>query len=504
MARTVTDATVMMLKATNSTAINLFIPQEDWESITRESRFHGNVNQVSWNPLLKNEEERLQFEKLAQTHVPTVGSEPQCFICGSEDRGVKNPKAVVEIVGFGNFECGLIENSGRQGVIPENSCEQLTIVSIERGCECYDLPPGTIKPDNKVKIPEKIFKIDPQTGQSVAEPAGSAPYLPTWFSSVTETVQLPLLYNQMSDPSWKRAIDAMLLSNLPVISETFFRNGPYYTNYASYPNETSAILQFPVVLENEIVGSISFEVRWSAFLSFVFPPSSDLVDIVVENTCGQNFTFAVDTDDNIMILKGEGDLHDYTFDESHSYASSFEEYDQVVTGAGDIPSVGVELNYCRYRFHVFATQQFEDEYVTNEPMIFAIITSSVVVFTSLVFLLYDMMVTRRQRKVMESANRTNAIVTSLFPKTVRDRLMQQAKENQDGAMDQALRASKMRMQSFLNEGSKESALSSGPIADLFPSAVSSLNPVNVFGWVCQSLSNLQLSLQYWHTFLYRP
>jgi hypothetical protein len=480
MARTVADATVMMLKATNATAINLFIPQVDWESITREARFHGNVNQVSWNPLLKSEEERLQFEQIARTHLFTVGAESQCFVCDSVDRGYKNPEKVVELPGLGRFECDLIENSGRQGVIPDGNCEFITEVASDEGCECYNLPPGTIKPDNIVKVPDQIFKIDPQTGKSVAEPAGSAPYLPTWSSSVLETIQLPILYNQMADPFWKRAIDAMLLSNLPVISETFFRNGPYYTNYAAYPNETSVILQFPVVLEREIVGSISLEVRWSNFLSFVFPPLSDLVDIVVENTCGQNFTFTVDTEADSMILKGEGDLHDSTFDESHSYASTFEDYDLVVTGAGDLPREGVELNYCRYRFHIIATQEFKDEYVTDEPIIFAIVTSSVVVFTSFVFLLYDMMVTRRQRKVMESANRTNAIVSSLFPNNVRDRLLKLAKENQDGSVDHALRASKLRMQSFLNEGSKESALSSEPIADLFPSAVSSFNPFTIF------------------------
>lgn len=470
----------MMLKAMNATALNLFIPQDDWESISREARFHGNVNLASWNPLLKSEEERLQFEEFAQTHVFTVGSEPQCFVCGSEDRGFKNPDQLVDIPGFGTFMCALIENSGRQGVIPDDNCQFITDVSLKGGCECYDLPPGTVTLDNKVEIPERIFSIDPETGESVDEPAENAPYLPTWTSSVLEIVQLPLLYNHMAEPSWKRAIDAMLESTLPVISETFYRTGPYYTNYAAYPNETSTILYFPVLLEKEVVGSISFEVRWSKFLSAVFPPLSDLVDIVIENTCGQNFTFTVDAEADIMVLKGEGDLHDPTFGQSHSYSSTFEEYDLVITGAAaELPPEGAELNYCRYRFHVFATQQFEDVYVTDEPIIFAIVTSSVVVFTSLVFLLYDMMVTRRQRKVMESANRTNAIVSSLFPKNVRDRLLQQAKDDEDGALD--LRVSKMRMQTFLVDGNKESAMSSEPIADLFPAAVS---PVTLCHHIC--------------------
>jgi hypothetical protein len=43
-------------------------------------------------------------------------------------------------------------------------------------------------------------------------------------------------------------------------------------------------------------------------------------------------------------------------------------------------------------------------------------------FTSLVFVLYDYIVQKRQAKVMASAIRTNNIVSSLFPLSVRDRL----------------------------------------------------------------------------------
>jgi hypothetical protein len=46
------------------------------------------------------------------------------------------------------------------------------------------------------------------------------------------------------------------------------------------------------------------------------------------------------------------------------------------------------------------------------------------VFTSLVFLLYDRLVERRQKKVMSTAVQSSAIVSSLFPSQVRDRLFQ--------------------------------------------------------------------------------
>jgi hypothetical protein len=184
----------------------------------------------------------------------------------------------------------------------------------------------------------------------------------------------------------------------------------------------------------------------------------------------------VDPESDTLVLKGEGDLHDDAFDLSHSYSSTFEEYDDVVTGASPfLPPEGSKLSYCRYRFHVFGTDAFQDEYISNQPWIFAIITSSVFLFTSIVFLVYDMAVTRRQRKVMERADRTSAIVSSLFPKNVRERLYGEALDKKKGG-DVTMHISKMRMQNFLsNDNKSSSVLSSEPIADLFPAAVSPID-----------------------------
>lgn len=207
------------------------------------------------------------------------------------------------------------------------------------------------------------------------------------------------------------------------------------------------------------------------FVSSVFPPQSQLVDIVVENSCGQNYTFNVNEVADRLVLKGVGDLHDPSFS-STAYSSTFEEYENIVFAVStQTPPEGVTMNYCRYRFHVFSTQELEDKYLDSDPIIFAIITASIFIFTSIIFFLYDTTVDRRQRKVMDSANRTNAIVSSLFPKTVRDRLFDQVEENGDGN-NATLRVSKLRMHSFLKGENRESLISSEPIADLFASAVS--------------------------------
>lgn len=96
-----------------------------------------------------------------------------------------------------------------------------------------------------------------------------------------------------------------LESLVPVMTETYLREGRFYEeHYADrffgYP---SAIIYYPVLAPNYsdmIVGSVSMELVRPGFLSAVFPPRSDMIDLVVENSCGQNFTYKVDLKSNFF------------------------------------------------------------------------------------------------------------------------------------------------------------------------------------------------------------
>jgi hypothetical protein len=54
--------------------------------------------------------------------------------------------------------------------------------------------------------------------------------------------------------------------------------------------------------------------------------------------------------------------------------------------------------------------------------LFSVVAAMIFVFTALVFYLYDVTVENRQKRVMQSAVRSSAIVSSLFPSSVRDQL----------------------------------------------------------------------------------
>ena len=71
----------------------------------------------------------------------------------------------------------------------------------------------------------------------------------------------------------------------------------------------------------------------------------------------------------------------------------------------------------------------KSNHTTENPKLLTILTAAIFVFTSIVFILYDVCVARRQKIVMNRALESGAIVSSLFPAEVRQKLYeeQQAK-----------------------------------------------------------------------------
>jgi hypothetical protein len=102
----------------------------------------------------------------------------------------------------------------------------------------------------------------------------------------------------------------------------------------------------------------------------------------------------------------------------------------------------------------------ESDYKTKDPILFTICAVLIFAFTSSVFIVYDRLVEKRQKTVMTTAMHSSAIVSSLFPSTVRGRLFD---EGSNPTCDET----KQDGGSFVSFGDK---LVSRPIADLYPSA----------------------------------
>lgn len=82
---------------------------------------------------------------------------------------------------------------------------------------------------------------------------------------------------------------------------------------------------------------------------------------------------------------------------------------------------------------------------------------------AIVFLVYDLVVQRRNQKVVANAAQTNAIVTTLFPGSLGDKMIaEQEKKHYD-----KYSGARSRLKSFVVNGEEDGDANSSPLAELF-------------------------------------
>ena len=227
-----------------------------------------------------------------------------------------------------------------------------------------------------------------------------------------------------------------------------------------------------------ILGFYTVSVPWERYFENLLPEGKNGFEVVLNDSCGTVLTYSVNGPESK--LKGEGDLHDSDYDylgKGWVYVDSFRDMVPIDKyNPKDTPE-----NECVYQLYVYPTDVLRDYHVSKDPIIYALYVSLIFVFTALIFLAYDWAVARRQDKVLRTATRTQAIVASLFPENVQERILQEAdggKDNQTFTPRFRTNRTKDQLRSFLNDAEDDPAgnsaaklsLKSRPIADLFPEA----------------------------------
>jgi hypothetical protein len=223
---------------------------------------------------------------------------------------------------------------------------------------------------------------------------------------------------------------------------------------------------------HDIVGSITMTIFWREFISNILSPGSDGIVAVIGSDCNQTFTYQIFGPDAKYL--GQGDLHDpeYNSMTKFSYLHNLGTYS--LTGRS---YTGFQLSndLCPYWIKLYASDTMKDEHESNNPLIFTFVAVSIFMFTSLVFILYDCVSERRQQKVLGVAMQSTAVVSSLFPQVVRDRIFPNKQEEKQSRGDRVENA-KLRLQQFLkgdDGGNGESPddgadqVGNAPIAELF-------------------------------------
>jgi class 3 adenylate cyclase len=338
----------------------------------------------------------------------------------------------------------------------------------------------------------EIHKYGPNnTTPSLPEDA-AGPFLPIWqitpvFSLFKASLMFDLTEHDAVVDHLKEAIrseEAVLnqihsnydAEDLDGTANTLFKLflqlGQYRAEAAIYDGDPDSNMAYPVFSDfgekRELVGILMTTLYWKVYFTDVLPPGADGIYVVLESNAkaeNQTITYRIDGPD--VTYLGGGDHHDTTFDHLEQ-SQDITEFirDRASVRTRSYTAAALNDEYIHYTLRVYPSTDLQDDYVTSKPIVYTVVVACIFLFSSLVFLAYDCLVERRQTVVMDKAIKASAVVSSLFPEAVRDRIYNEHNEKQKETA--GWRAADNKGKSFMTNGDETSEATKGrPIADKF-------------------------------------
>lgn len=281
-----------------------------------------------------------------------------------------------------------------------------------------------------------IWRNAPLTHRAVPDRA-KGPHMPIWQTYPAPRNSYVVGHNLQTIPAFAELIATSTETYMPTLSD-FFDNFVLFGNAQTIDVDPKSVLMQPIfdrivnVNENtggggginqdrvQIIGFMVVIKKWNKIFQNVLYHGAEPVVVVLRNTCGKAFTYKI-MGPEVEFL-GEGDLHNPYYDTMEVTAS--------------LSSENLVVSACNFTMHAYPTTEMEDAYLTSTPIFVSMAVLCVFILTSLIFLLYDWMVSRRQKSVLSAAQATSRIVAGLFPKAVRERMIHdiKAEEKRNFAM----------------------------------------------------------------------
>lgn len=316
------------------------------------------------------------------------------------------------------------------------------------------LEPGPDRPNAMVKrrlapISDHIFNTDGAV-------SGPGPFLPLWQTApISDNLAEWVNFDMLSLEKWTADLHDLLVNGSESVWSTVDDidtdpKSPLFHPVTTFGNQTAAIL--------------ALVVPWRAHLAHLVSVSGLVA--VVEYSDGTMWSYRLDGPK--VDYLGEGDHHEEAY-----------------------TNMGVTVALAsRYTLHVYPSTAMHALFTSASSVWRLVAVGVVFLVAAAVFYCYDAIVERRQKVVMNRALQSTAIVSSLFPETVRDRLFRRGSLSEPGlddgsTIDETLpsdlaaaaasspllmvQPAKQRLKSFLTdqEDGTGGAMSK-PIADLFP------------------------------------
>jgi len=269
------------------------------------------------------------------------------------------------------------------------------------------------------------------------------PYLPKWQLSPPPLTMDPVNVEFMMHEYMKDAYQAVSVA----------REG-IFTKFVQFSDQTgeapeSALIQ-PIFErlndpDSRLVGLMHGRVSWDKYLIGLLPEGVSGMYCVLKNSCGGAYTYKLDGRKAIFL--GQGDYHEQEYDGTE-YIIQLDDY--------LFPNVTTNTpGHCMYSFITYSSTEYRESTMSNIPVMFTVAVGTIFLLVVIVFVVYDKFVNDRNAKVLNAAARANSILSSLFPKDVRERLV---KEKEDQLAAKKLKnsgaAPKSHLNAFLANGEK--------------------------------------------------
>ena len=328
-------------------------------------------------------------------------------------------------------------------------------------------------------IGSKIYRFGGEFG--VEPERGPGPFFPVWQSSPVLGRHL-VNWNVFSYPPYVPGIQIatengeMALGGIDVAAPGYSNDEDLTTSFFAiiqsfaagkdvmYKGDPMSSVYVPVFDEygdgGKPVACILSVFNWASYFEGILDPQSRGVIAVLDNGCNGPHSFFVNG--TAVVYLGAGEKYAKRLGKMGVSAKLKDLLHEHESAPG---SIELNQDQCPFTIEVFPSVELESSIKTSLPVIITIVIGSIFVFTALVFCVYDRLVERRQEIVLSTAQRSTAIVSSMFPETVRKRLME---DTNDGKTFQSKQS---KLKSLLNNGmeSTDDDMHKQPIADLFTS-----------------------------------
>lgn len=215
--------------------------------------------------------------------------------------------------------------------------------------------------------------------------------------------------------------------------------------------------------DSKTVGYLLGVVPWSTFFKNLLPENVNGVVVEIQSDCGNNYTYVVNGGKADVATYGA--YHDSSYDGMEIRNRFF--WKEHPSGLS---------RHCHFDLVIYPSKEFEDAHKSNAPWILGVTIGVAIFFAGCAFYAFKLIMAKRQAKLQDQAKRAEAIVASVFPKSIGERLIAEAHDSSHAPGEDVSEStvglvrqhsSRNRLQTFLSTGSAGAGGRTKPIADLF-------------------------------------